>query len=451
MPAHGLSFAALLSFLWPGLGQAYRGERRRALVQALPQLVFVVGVLLAIIALGPLVFAAYLLNPVVSIGLLLVVAALALWRSWSIMDAAAPLTWRRLRGGRLAWASLLVAIGLLVHGWVGYSLWAFYRAGQEMAQPIVAVTNPSPVPSMPTGPGNSPISSVAPSPDAPASPLPGEKRRVTILLVGVDNTHLPSPLGLTDTIIVASFDPSDHSLVMISVPRDVAHLPFYSGGEWGPRINSLLEAAIRNGSEFPDGPMRTLENEISYVVGIPIDYYAEIGISGFSELIDAVGGVDVVVKTAINDPTYQFSPTEIGFHLDPGAYHLNGKYATAYARSRHGSSDYARAARQQEILLALRNKLKDPLALANLPAIVDSMGQIIRTDAPLDRLPEIVAIAQQTTDAVTRNIVLSPPGYAHSYIASDGTRTNMTQLDMNAVAQLSIELFGADSLYAQSP
>ena len=439
------SFAAFLSFLWPGLGQAYRGARRRALVQAAPQLVFVIAILIAVILLGPLVFAAHLFSPIVSIGLLLVVAVLAAWRSWSILDAAAPGAWKTLRGGRLAWACTLIAIGLIAHTWLGYSLWAFYRAGQEIAEPILAVASPSPSP--PAGAGDSPGASASAGPDATSSPLPGQNGRVTILLVGVDNTH-PGILGLTDTLIVASFDPSDHSLDMISLPRDVSHLPFYSGGQWGPRINSLLDETIRNGSAFPDGPMRTLENEISYVVGVPIDYYAEIGISGFSQLIDAVGGVDIVVTTPIDDPTYQFSPTEIGFHLAPGTYHLDGKYATAYARSRHGSSDYARAARQQQILLALRNKLKDPVTLANLPAIVDSMGQIIRTDAPLDRLPEIVQIAQETTDAQTTNIVLSPPTYAHGYVAPDGTRTDMTQLNMDAVAQLSMELFGSDSLYA---
>ena len=442
-----LNLAALLSFVWPGLGQAYRGERGRALVQAFPQLVFVVAIATAVVVLGPLVFAAHLFNPVVSLGLVLVVVLLAVWRSWSIVDAAAPgRTWRALRGRRLAWTSLLLAIGLVVHAWLGYSMFAFYRAGQEITLPIEAITTAAPSPSSSAGADN-PTPDASANPGASPTPLPGENRRVTILLVGVDNTHL-SLLGLTDTLIVASFDPGDHSLVMVSLPRDVGHLPYYGGGQWGPRINSLLDAAIRDRQAFPDGPMATLEKEISFVVGVPIDYYAEIGISGFTQLIDAVGGVDVVVDTPINDPTYQFSPTEIGFHLDPGSYHLNGKYATAFARSRHGSSDYARAARQQQILLALRNKLKDPVALANLPGIVDSMANIIRTDVPLDRLPEIVSIAQETTDAATRNIVLGPPTYAHVFVNDAGERTNMTQLNMDAVAALSIELFGADSLYS---
>jgi anionic cell wall polymer biosynthesis LytR-Cps2A-Psr (LCP) family protein len=195
--------------------------------------------------------------------------------------------------------------------------------------------------------------------------------------------------------------------------------------------------------------MGTLVNEMSYLVGIPIDYYAVIGISGFRELIDAVGGVDVNVQRAVNDPGYQFSPTEIGFLVQPGWHHFDGKYGTAYARSRHGSSDYERAARQQQLLLALRDRLSDPLVLTNLPQIVFAVSQIVRTDAPLDRLPDIVAIALRSTLADTRNIVLAPPRYASKVHTSTGDPTTMNQLNMDAVAQLSIELFGSDSRYSK--
>jgi len=76
------------------------------------------------------------------------------------------------------------------------------------------------------------------------------------------------------------------------------------------------------------------------------------------------------------------------------------------------------------------------------------VSQIIRTDAPLDRLPDILSIALRSTLADTRNIVLDPPRYASGVRTSTGDRTNMNQLNMDAVAQLSIELFGSDSRYA---
>ncbi|HYI21972.1 MAG TPA: LCP family protein, partial [Candidatus Limnocylindrales bacterium] len=277
-------------------------------------------------------------------------------------------------------------------------------------------------------------------------------RRVTVLLVGVDNTHA-AERGLTDTLIVASFDPVNHSLSMISMPRDTARLPFYSGGEFRPRINNLLQTAARNPEQYPDGAMETLVNEMSYIVGVPIDYYAQIDIAGFTALVDMVGGVDVTLDAPIVDATYQFSPTETGFFLPAGTHHLDGKLATAYARSRHGpgNSDYERARRQQQILLALRTKLNDPRLMTNLPGVLYVLSNIVRTDAPLDRLPDIVSIALASATAEPTRVVLSPPRYAERAFNAGGEATSMTQLRMDAVAELSIQLFGNDSRYATEP
>ena len=451
--------AAFLSFLWPGLGQAYQRNRGRALLQAVPQLVVVGLFLLALIILRPIIVVAYLFNPVVSLGLLIVVVLLGLWHAWSIIDATGwPKLGRRATTGSSpptrVWAVVLISLVLVLHSWIGYNLVAFYRVSNIIYQPPPISVLPSPTPgtsqpnASPTVPGQTPGPTGTPGPPpSPLPPLPGTNGRVTILLVGIDNTH-GDLLALTDTLIVASFDPRAGSLVMISLPRDTAHLPYYRGGTLLSRINVLRQHAVRNPAKYPDGPMATLVNEMSYLVGVPIDYYAVIGISGFGQLIDAVGGVDVNVTRPVNDPGYQFSSSEIGFFVEPGWHHFDGKYGTAYARSRHGSSDYRRAERQQELLLALRAKLSDPFVLTNLPQILDAVSQIIRTDAPLDRLPDILSIALRSTLADTRNIVLDPPRYASGVRTSTGDRTNMNQLNMDAVAQLSIELFGSDSRYA---
>lgn len=443
--------AALLSFVWPGLGQAYQHERRRALIQALPQLVAVTLLVLAAIVMRPIIMVAYLLNPLVSIGLLVIVVVLGLWHVWSIGDAV---DWPRIgRSARVGssvgvrlWAVMLASLIIVVHGWVGYNLIAFNRVSNliYVPPPISVVPSPPPSDGQPgrtLGPGETP----GPTP-TPGPPLPGSNRRVTILLVGLDNTH-GEAYALTDTLIVASFDPRQGSLVMISLPRDTGHLPFYRGGEFAPRINVLRQYAVRDPASYPDGPMGTLVNEMSYLVGVPIDYYATIGISGFGQLIDAVGGVDIDA-VRVNDPGYQFSATEIGFSVEPGWHHFDGKNGTAYARSRHGSSDYQRAARQQQLLLALRDKLGDPFVLTNLPQILEAVSTIIRTDAPLDRLPDILTIVLNSALANTRNIVLAPPRYASGYRNEFDLPTNMNQLNMDAVKELSIELFGAESRYS---
>lgn len=441
--------AALLSFVWPGLGQAYAGHRSAAIAYGAPSAAITLVLLLAFFYFGPVVSAAYLLNPPVSLGLITVVALLAVMRAVAVIDAGrVP---RYMRTGRSeAVIGLFVVATLLSHFWLGYSLWAFYRAGQLIYEgpPIGVVPTPSPGPGQTPGPGS-------PSPGAsptPGGPLPGINQRVTILFIGTDNTHGPER-GLTDSLIVASFDPVSRSLVMISIPRDTARLPMYNGDTWPSRINGLMQAAARLPERFPDGPLPTLVNEVSYLVGVPIDFYARIDIGGFTQLIDTVGGVDVVLEDEIDDPTYQFLPTEVGFHLLPGPHHLDGKLATAYARSRHGrgNSDFQRARRQQQILLALRDRVHDPLVLANLPGLLDAVSQIVRTDAPLDRLPEIVQIVQNSTGSDTRHIVLGPNKYAEPVFTPDGDRTFAYQLKLDAVGALSIELFGDLSRYAHLP
>ena len=125
---------------------------------------------------------------------------------------------------------VVTGVVVLSNVWLGYNLWAFYRTGQ-------AIYDPTPIAGAPTPDANSsgsippPTSfgpSVAPS---PAPPLPGVDRRVTILFIGVDNTH-GVERGLTDSLIVASFDPRTGSNVMISLPRDTARLPYYAGVTW---------------------------------------------------------------------------------------------------------------------------------------------------------------------------------------------------------------------------
>lgn len=442
--ARRINLAAFLSFVWPGLGQAYRGQRAVATLLAAPPALLAIAVVGFVVALGPAVVAAHLFNPAIALSVMAASILLALWRGIAVLHAAQV---ARAPASRWALVVVLLALIALPHSWVAYSAWSFVRAGEEIYEPIIAAV-PSPAP----GSTPAPTPSVPPSTGTPSpspEPLPGVDRRVTVLLVGVDKTGGPAS-GLTDTLIVASFDPVDGSLVMISLPRDTARLPYYRGGTYNGRINSLMNAAQRDPDAFPDGPMGTLVNEVAYLTGIGIDYYAQIDIAGFKRLIDLVGGVDVHVQARISDPVYQFSPTEVGFTLEPGIHHLDGKLATAYARSRHGprNSDYERAGRQQQILLALRDELDEPWNLANLPGMLEVVSQIIRTDAPLDRWPEIVAIGQQADGADVRRVVLSPPRYASGVRTPTGERTFANELNMDAVAELSIELFGDDSRYS---
>jgi len=429
--------ATLLSFAWPGLGQAYRRRRRVALGFAVPPALLLGGAALLAFLLGVPVFAAYLLNPFNSALAGLAVVGLAVWWAAAILDAGRPHT----RGSVVAAIVLLALVGL-AYGWAGSVVWSLYQAGVRISQPIAEAT-PAPVP---TG-----SSSPAPTNNGrPTSPPVDPQSRVTILFVGRDSGRGPDS-GLTDTLQVASFDPRSGEIVMISVPRDLGQVPLYTGGTWQHKINALMSAAERQPQRFPDGGIGTLVRQIEYIVGIPINYYAMIDFRGFERLVDMVGGVDVVLDRPIRDPTYWHDPQTRGFFMEPGEHHLDGATALAYVRSRHGpgNSDFQRARRQQQVLLALRGKIDEPGVLANLPAIIDTASAMVRSDVALNRLPEIVALLQQSTDAEVDTHVLQPRKYAEVVPRSEIGNVYMIRLKMDAVAELSIELFGDESRYAQ--
>jgi LCP family protein required for cell wall assembly len=143
---------------------------------------------------------------------------------------------------------------------------------------------------------------------------------------------------------------------LISFPRDISNFQLYDGGIYRGKINSLMTYARTHPNEFPAGPLPTLINELGYLLGVPIHCYAAVDLDGFSRLIDLVGGVTVDNERAINDPRYRWLDGRQGFQLSAGVHTLDGVNALAYVRSRQGvgDSDFTRAGRQQEVLLALR-------------------------------------------------------------------------------------------------
>ena len=439
------SWAAVLSFVFPGLGQLYRGRRWSALAYALPVALILLG--LAVAAAGGLErLALRMLNPPVALTATALVGILGLWRIVSIFDArrrtAADAPERDSRRSLLI-AALLAVLVLGVHGYAGYYAFSFYRAGEQIQEPLIGA-QPSPAPTpMETGPV------ATPHPDATPGPTPPPPSdMVNVLFVGIDRgTRINTN---TDTMLLASFNPLTKRIAMISLPRDTAQVPLYNGGTWNRKINTLYHYAESNPDEFPDGGMGTLVREFEYLVGGPIDYYASIEMAGFWGMIDKVGGVDVVLERPINDPVYTYHEKQ-GFYLEAGPHHLDGATALAYVRSRHGpgGSDFERARRQQQVLLALRERLRDPGVLLNLPSLLDAAGEFVRTDVPLDRLPELLDIIQASQGAEVEHIVLGPRTYAEQIPMSEFGGLYGLRLKMDEVAALSISLFGDESRYAR--
>jgi LCP family protein required for cell wall assembly len=239
---------------------------------------------------------------------------------------------------------------------------------------------------------------------------------------------------------------------MVSVPRDSASFPFYFGGvdaAW-VKINSI-PTYVRNGWILsPDSPYMTLVKEVGYLVGIPINYYAVMDLGAFAKMIDMVGGIDVVNPSVINDGTYDWldnSPP--GFYLAAGPQHLDGRHALAYVRSRHGSdnSDWKRASRQQQVLVALLHKMAQPGQILALPNLISTLGSSLATTFPADQVADYVATALNVPSGNISQVVLGPP-----YSITGITTVNAASCLLNSkVAALSIQLFGKDSTWSGKP
>lgn len=206
-------------------------------------------------------------------------------------------------------------------------------------------------------------------------------RVISVLLMGTDARPDEYGASRTDSMMVAVINLDTESVTVISIPRDLwVSIPGY--GE--SRINTAYFMGEAWG--WGQGP-ETARQTVQQLLGIPITHTAVIDFDTFREIVDNVGGVDVVVPSAIDDPL--FPTDDYGtYHLQipAGANHFNGDEALAYARTRHGSSDMERAARQQQVVQALRDRLTSPDQLPNLPGYLRDGFESVRTTLSLTDL-----------------------------------------------------------------
>lgn len=234
--------------------------------------------------------------------------------------------------------------------------------------------------------------------------LKGESSgRINVLLLGIGDPGHDGAL-LSDTIIVISYDVKTKQVAMISIPRDL-YVKVGNGGY-----------AKINYADASGGPTLS-EQTVSSVLNLPIDYYARINFTGFKDLVDAVGGVDIDVKKELYDPLYP-GPNDKGvmtIDFKPGLQHMNGTLALEYARSRETTSDFDRSLRQQQLLVALKGKLfssSTVLNLKKLSDIIQILGSDINTNFQTSEFQSLLDIAKQvnTANIINKGIDDSPNG-----------------------------------------
>jgi LCP family protein required for cell wall assembly len=427
--------AATLSFLWPGLGQGLiTGQRRAAALFAGPA-VLVLLLLVYGLARGPAVFAVQLFaDRGVGLAAVVILILLGVLRLVAVVHAflGGERHESRRRFDKAVLAGL-VAVILISHVGSSYLLLAYSNAGAQVFSTNNSLIDPA-----------SPGTSHAPE-TAGSLPTPVAGGRVTILLTGISAGE-----NLYDSIMVVSYDPKANTVQMISVPRDSASFPLYFGGVYSAKINSLPRYVSTGAVRSPDSPYMTLVKEISYLVGVPINYYAAMDVDGFVQMIDIVGGVDVVNPKVINDGTYDWlDGIHYGFYLSAGPHHLSGKEALAYVRSRHtvGDYDWGRSSRQQEVLVDLLHKMAQPSQLLNITKLISTLASSVTTDFPSNRVADFVADGQSVPKTNITQVVLGPP---YSIPVPNDPYSRYCLLNAK-IAALSVQWFGKDSTWYGKP
>lgn len=267
----------------------------------------------------------------------------------------------------------LVAL-LVVFGVVGVLFFLPKPAPQDLVS--------SPEPATPT-----------PEPTLNAELLNGP---LTVLVIGTDSSEGRRNRGKgtnTDSMMVAAVNAEHTRISLVSIPRDTVDVPLADGTTWTGKLNGL-EAAQ---------DVDALVGAIETLLDIELDGYVQIDMDGYQSLVEAADGVRVNVKEPLVDK-------HLDLNLQTGRQTLNAHNALGYVRERYSTNDFKRAARQQEVLVELVQRLVSSKTDVEIAELLGGL-EFLETDLPINDLPTLIEIAHRSRGAKVRNIVLQPPEF----------------------------------------
>jgi anionic cell wall polymer biosynthesis LytR-Cps2A-Psr (LCP) family protein len=286
--------------------------------------------------------------------------------------------------------------------------------------------------------------------------------KLTVLLLGSD--WRPGNGERLDTIMVMSID-SAKNIKAVSIPRDSARIPLYTGGTYNGKINGMFKYFKSQAGGSRNGGLDRFRLEVQYLLGIKIDYLAYVRFGGFDALVDAVDHVTVSVPYELRDPSFIDKPnwptgakfvagtSQMGGGNEPRCYGgypkpvtnwgpvMNCHRAIVYVRSRHGklvgccgNSDYKRAARQQKFVFEAIKRVTDDYGSlpGSLRNTANNNPSSIYTTIPASSDAQMWAkLNGSSFNSSTGSKVFAPPTYAHHI---KGTTSN--SLDLTAIRNL---------------
>lgn len=276
--------------------------------------------------------------------------------------------------------------------------------------------NPTPV--APPIPQNQPLQTG----NSPAPAAWDGNTRINVLFMGLDYSDWRAGDGpaRSDTLILFTFDPQTQTAGILSIPRDLwVQIPGFSAG----KINTAyqLGEAYQTTGGGAALAMQTVEN----LLNIEINHYARVDFGTFVRLIDELGGVKINVPETIRiDLPGDGEKTQK--KLEPGIQTLPGDWTLAYARARNtAGSDFDRAARQQQVILAIRDRLLNlnalPDLIARAPAIYQDVADGIHTNLTFEQIIRLAWAASSVPEGGIHRAVIGPDQteFATSYDGQD--------------------------------
>ena len=263
-----------------------------------------------------------------------------------------------------------------------------------------------------------------------APPEPPIDGRYNIMLLGGDAGADRTGLR-PDSIAVASIDATTGAATMIGLPRNLEFVPFVAGSPLAEKypngygvdgcdvdvclLNSIYtEVELVSPEMYPNAAaegsapgIEAMRDAAEGITGLQIQYYVLVDMQGFSDLVDALGGVTVSIETAVpihTDETF----TVVGEWIGPGVVTLDGYHALWFARSRHDTTDYDRMGRQRQLEQAILEQFTPAVVLAKFQAIAQAGTRLMKTDIPQTTLGYFVDLASKTKQLPITDVDLVP-------------------------------------------
>jgi LCP family protein required for cell wall assembly len=234
----------------------------------------------------------------------------------------------------------------------------------------------------------------------------------------------------TDSMSFATVDARTGQVSIIGLPRNLYNAPFvpnspmlrdYPDG-FNCGDNCLLAYVYTYGFDHPelypgisantDSGVEALRDSVEAIVGMPVQFYVGVDMAGFSDLVDALGGVDITLDAPVNVCKVG---RPITYTFQPGTIHMDGELALRYARTRCDTNDYDRMARQAQLETAIFTQIKPDVIVARFQELASASTSLFKTDVPQSMVGTFLDIARKGRELPIQRAELVPPKFDNLY------------------------------------